>query len=68
MDVLMGWKNLTKTQTLKQADVLMLLALRLSEYTVAELETNYRYYEPRTSHDSSLSAGVHSLIAAGSVL
>ena len=64
MDVLMGWKNLTRTQTLKQADVLMLLALRLREYTVDELETNYRYYEPRTSHDSSLSASVHSLIAA----
>ena len=64
MDVLLGWRNLTKTQTLKQADVLMLLALQPGEYTTTELEANYRYYAPRTSHDSSLSASVHALIAA----
>ena len=64
MDVVLGWDRLTKTQILKQADVLMLLILLRDEYPASVWEANYRYYLPRTSHDSSLSAGVHALVAA----
>ncbi len=64
MDVILGWDTLTKTQILKQADVVMLLILLRDEYPPSVWEANYRFYLPRTSHDSSLSAGVHALMAA----
>ncbi|MGI9540405.1 MAG: glycoside hydrolase family 65 protein [Miltoncostaeaceae bacterium] len=64
MDVLMGWERLVGTQILKQADVLMLPTLLPDEMRDGEVEANYDHYEPRTSHDSSLSAAVHALVAA----
>jgi len=64
MDVILGWDTLTKTQILKQADVVMLLILLRNEYPLSVWDANYQYYLPRTSHDSSLSAGVHALMAA----
>lgn len=52
------------TQTVKQADVLMLLFL-LPELTTPEsLRANWDYYEPRTTHTSSLSYGVHGILAS----
>jgi kojibiose phosphorylase len=64
MDVLLGWSKLQKTQIIKQADVLMLLFLLGDQYPRAVHEANFRYYEPRTSHDSSLSPSFHALAAA----
>lgn len=64
MDVLLGWANLQKTQIIKQADVIMLLFLLGDRYPRAVHEANFRYYEPRTAHDSSLSASFHALAAA----
>jgi kojibiose phosphorylase len=64
MDVVLGWDALVGTQVLKQADVLMLAALLDHEASPAVWEANYRFYEPRTSHDSSLSASMHALVAA----
>ncbi len=64
MDVLLGWANLQKTQIIKQADVIMLLFLLGDRYERAVHEANFRYYEPRTAHDSSLSASFHALAAA----
>lgn len=64
MDVILGWDRLTKTQILKQADVVMLLILLRDEYPTSVWEANFKFYLPRTSHDSSLSAGVHALMAA----
>lgn len=64
MDVILGWDKLTKTQILKQADVVMLLILLRDEYPTSVWEANFKFYLPRTSHDSSLSAGVHALMAA----
>lgn len=52
------------TQTVKQADVLMLLYLLPELVTEDELLENWKYYEPRTTHTSSLSYGVHGIIAA----
>jgi len=52
------------TQTVKQADVIMLLYLMPGLCTREELRKNWDYYEPRTTHSSSLSFGVHGIIAA----
>ncbi|MEE9522395.1 MAG: glycoside hydrolase family 65, partial [candidate division NC10 bacterium] len=64
MDVILGWQALSKTQIIKQADVVMLLVLLGDHYPRHVWEANYRFYEPRTSHDSSLSASFHALMAA----
>ena len=64
MDVVLGWERLVATQILKQADVLMLPLLLPEEMRPGEVEANYDYYEPRTSHDSSLSAAVHAFVAS----
>ncbi len=64
MDVVLGWHRLQQTQIIKQADVIMLLFLLGDEYDQSIHEANYRYYEPRTSHDSSLSPSFHALAAA----
>src|SRR5829696_97093 len=64
MDVKLGWEELGKTQVLKQADVVMLMFLQWDSYSPAVRAANFRYYEPRTSHDSSLSPSFHALVAA----
>lgn len=52
------------TQTVKQADTLMCLYLLPHLADQGELMENWNYYEPRTTHTSSLSYGVHGIIAA----
>lgn len=52
------------TQTVKQADVLMLLYLLPQLQEEGVLKANWDYYEPRTLHSSSLSFGVHCILAA----
>jgi trehalose/maltose hydrolase-like predicted phosphorylase len=64
--VLLGWSRLTRSQIIKQADVIMLLFLLGDEYPCEVHEANFRFYEPRTSHDSSLSPSFHALAAARS--
>lgn len=61
-----GWPNgvATETQVLKQADVLQTFALHPWEFSEKQLRANYRYYEPRTQHGSSLSPSVHAVVAA----
>lgn len=64
MDVKLGWDVLLQTQVLKQADVVMLIFLLWEQFAPATHEANFRFYEPRTSHDSSLSPSFHALVAA----
>jgi trehalose/maltose hydrolase-like predicted phosphorylase len=64
MDVILGWEKLTQTQIIKQADVIMLLFLLGDRYPREVHEANFRFYEPRTSHDSSLSPSFHALATA----
>jgi kojibiose phosphorylase len=64
MDVLLGWDALERLKLIKQADVVLLLTLLGDRYPRAVQETNFRYYEPLTVHDSSLSPPVHALLAA----
>ncbi|HJO95784.1 MAG TPA: glycosyl hydrolase family 65 protein [Victivallales bacterium] len=56
-------EKLYRTKCLKQADVLMLMYLFPDEFTIEELETAWNYYLPYTTHDSSLSYGIHAILA-----
>jgi len=42
----------------------MLLALLWDQFPAEVREKNFRFYEPRTDHGSSLSPPIHSLVAA----
>ncbi len=53
-----------RSKALKQADVLEMMLLFPKEFTRKQLSVNYDYYEPITTHDSSLSAAVHGILAA----
>jgi trehalose/maltose hydrolase-like predicted phosphorylase len=53
-----------RSQAVKRADVVALIALLLEEFPGTMGEANFRYYEPRCAHGSSLSAGMHALVAA----
>jgi kojibiose phosphorylase len=53
----MEWRDV------KQADVVMLMALLEPQFSEAERAASYRLYEPLTKHLSSLSEAVHSLVA-----
>ncbi|MBF6591553.1 MAG: glycoside hydrolase family 65 protein, partial [Ktedonobacterales bacterium] len=64
IDVLLGRDRVQQTQVIKQADVVMLLALLEEQYPAAVREVNFRYYEPRSAHGSSLSPAAHAWVAA----
>jgi trehalose/maltose hydrolase-like predicted phosphorylase len=52
------------TQTVKQADVLMMIMMLREEFSDEALRVNWDYYDPRTVHHSSLSHGCHGILAA----
>jgi trehalose/maltose hydrolase-like predicted phosphorylase len=56
-------ERIYRSKVLKQADVLLLMQLFADEFSDHEVKTAWEYYLPFTSHDSSLSAGIHALIA-----
>lgn len=64
IDVLIGRGRTQRSQVVKQADVVALLALLPDEFPGAAAAANFLYYEPRCAHGSSLSAGFHALVAA----
>lgn len=51
-------------QVCKQADVVLGLLLQSSEFSVAQKRRDFDFYEPLTTHDSTLSACIHSIIAS----
>ncbi|OKP86183.1 glycoside hydrolase family 65 protein [Paenibacillus sp. P32E] len=53
-----------RSKALKQADVLELMLLFPQEFTREQLKAAYAYYEPITTHDSSLSVAVHGIVAS----
>ncbi|HPF37989.1 MAG TPA: glycosyl hydrolase family 65 protein [Phycisphaerae bacterium] len=57
-------ERLYRSKSLKQADVLMLMMLTPGRFRRDEIERAWDYYVPYTTHDSSLSAGVHAIVAA----
>jgi kojibiose phosphorylase len=62
---IIGEKGVERSQVVKQADVVMAMAL-LGETLgdVAVQRANWDYYWPRTDHGSSLSLAIHSLLAS----
>jgi trehalose/maltose hydrolase-like predicted phosphorylase len=64
MDIVLGRERTQKTQVVKQSDVVALLALLPEEFAPGKVEENFRFYEPRCSHGSSLSPAMHGLVAA----
>ena len=64
VDVVIGRERTQRSQVVKQADVVALLALLPDEFPGAAAKANFRYYEPRCAHGSSLSAGIYALVAA----
>jgi len=56
-------KDLSKTQLVKQADILMLLYLLDDVFSLRTKLANYEFYLDHTLHTSSLSPSIHCLIA-----
>jgi kojibiose phosphorylase len=64
VDVCLGAQRTARSKVIKQADVVALSALLWDSWPVAVHAANFRYYEPRTAHGSSLSPALHALVAA----
>ncbi len=64
IDVVIGRERTQRSQVVKQSDVVALIALLPEEFPGGLAETNFRYYEPRCAHGSSLSPAFHALVAA----
>ncbi|MCX7848567.1 MAG: hypothetical protein N2595_11140, partial [bacterium] len=56
--------NLWRMQVVKQADVVLLMFVLGDQFSKRVKRANYEFYEPRTCHGSSLSASIHSIVAA----
>lgn len=52
-----------RTSMTKQPDVLLFLFFFSQEFSMDVKKANYEYYEPRCSHESSLSPSIHSILA-----
>ena len=63
-DLLLGAERTAGAQVLKQADVLMLHHLLPDEVAPGSLDPNLDFYEPRTSHGSSLSPAINASVLA----
>ncbi len=64
MDVVLGHDATQRTQVVKQADVVALLALVPEEFDATTRQLNYSHYERLCSHGSSLSRSMHALVGA----
>lgn len=56
--------NIWRYQICKQADVVLLMFLLGNLFDDEVKKANYDYYEPRTTHDSSLSSCIFSILAS----
>ncbi|KJY52465.1 glycoside hydrolase family 65 protein [Bifidobacterium kimbladii] len=54
--------DVSQTQIIKQADVVMLMHLLTDKFSQEELSANYRFYERRTLHGSSLSPSIYAIM------
>jgi maltose phosphorylase len=60
----MAYIRIFRYDMLKQPDALLLHFFFSHGYSLAEKRVNFEFYEPRTIHESSLSPGIHSILAA----
>jgi len=59
----LSWAEITSSQVIKQADVVMLLYLLDAHFSQTIKQANWQCYEPKTLHDSSLSPAIHAILA-----
>lgn len=59
-----SWDTLLRLNIVKQADVLLMMALFPDDFTREQKEAAWNFYEPKTCHDSSLSYNTHAIMAA----
>ncbi|GEP07237.1 glycoside hydrolase family 65 protein [Methylobacterium oxalidis] len=64
IDVVIGREQTQGSQVIKQADVVALIALLPEAFPEHGATINFRHYEPRCAHGSSLSAAMHARVAA----
>ena len=63
-DLLLGPERISRSQIIKQADVLMLHHLVPEEVVPGSLRPNLDFYLPRCAHGSSLSPAIHASLLA----
>jgi trehalose/maltose hydrolase-like predicted phosphorylase len=61
---ILSQERLYRSKLLKQADVLAYMTLFPEKFTALEFNKNLEFYEPYTTHDSSLSYSIHALAAS----
>jgi maltose phosphorylase len=59
-----SWDRILRSCFIKQADVLQGFYFFGDHFDLETLRRNFEFYEPRTVHESSLSASIHSVLAA----
>lgn len=59
-----SWDRILRSCFIKQADVLQGMFFLEDTFERDVIRRNFEFYEPMTVHESSLSAGVHAVIAA----
>ncbi|MBK7488585.1 MAG: glycoside hydrolase family 65 protein [Bacteroidales bacterium] len=59
-----SWDRILRSVFIKQADVLQGIYFFEDDYDEDTIRRNFDFYEPRCVHESSLSASIHSVIAA----
>jgi maltose phosphorylase len=59
-----SWDRILRSCFIKQADVLQGMYFFEDDFDKETVERNFKFYEPRTVHESSLSPCVHSVLAA----
>jgi maltose phosphorylase len=59
-----SWDRILRSVFIKQADVLQGIYFFEDEFDEEAIRRNFDFYEPRCVHESSLSASIHSVLAA----
>jgi len=59
-----SWDRILRSPFIKQADVLQGIYFFEEKFDTDTIKRNFNYYEPRTVHESSLSACIHSVLAS----
>lgn len=59
-----SWDRILRSCYIKQGDVLLGMYLYGAHFDKETIGRNFRFYEPRTVHESSLSPFVHAILAA----
>lgn len=59
-----SWDKINRSNALKQADVMLGIYLFSDIFSIKDKKRNFDFYEPKTTHESSLSACIYLIIAS----